>query len=110
MAIGPLTRLLKTLVLGALAILPAVPSAQAGLYHYPWCETVRERCYAKALVRKAECNWRYNYAKTHELNGLSKWPKGTANYCYIYSDSHPQATAPTGERTLISAPPTAPIN
>jgi hypothetical protein len=78
------------LAIGALAISQTVPAAHAGLYHYPWCETVRQRCFDKALVRKAECNWRYNYAKTHELNGLSKWPKVTANYCYIYSDSHPQ--------------------
>jgi hypothetical protein len=62
------------------------PPATAGIYHYPWCETIRDRCFAKAAVRKAECNWRYAYAKSHVINGLSKWPKGTANYCYLYRD------------------------
>ncbi len=57
--------------------------AHAGLFHYPWCETIRARCYAKALVRKAECNWRFAYAKSHRVNTLSKWPAGTSNYCYI---------------------------
>lgn len=61
----------------------SVSAADAGLYHYPWCETIRDRCYAKAKVRKAECNWRYNEAKNHQLNGLSKWPTGVANYCHM---------------------------
>jgi hypothetical protein len=57
--------------------------ARAGLFHYPWCETIRARCYAKALVRKAECNWRFAFAKSHRVNTLSKWPTGTSNYCYM---------------------------
>ena len=66
---------------------PICSTANAGLYHYPWCETIRDRCYAKAKVRKAECNWRYNEAKTHQLNGLSKWPTGIANYCHMVPGS-----------------------
>jgi hypothetical protein len=61
----------------------ALFSARAGLFHYPWCETIRARCYAKALVRKAECNWRFAYAKSHRVDTLSKWPSGKSNYCYI---------------------------
>ena len=77
------------LALSSLTLLPPAQPAQAGLYHYPWCEMIRDRCYAKAIVRKAECNWRYNYAKTHQLNGLSKWPKGTANFCYMAPGAPP---------------------
>ena len=62
----------------------AVSTAKAGLYHYPWCETIRDRCYAKAKVRKAECNWRFNAAKKDQVNGLSKWPTGTSNFCRMY--------------------------
>jgi hypothetical protein len=62
-------------------------TAQAGLYHYPWCETVRDRCYAKAKVRKAECNWRYNEAKNNQVNGLSRWPTGVSNFCHMYPDT-----------------------
>ena len=73
-------------LLGA-ALLAPTPAAEAGVYHYPWCEMIRDNCYAKAAVRKAECDWRYNYAKTHVINGLSKWPKGTANYCHMVAGS-----------------------
>jgi hypothetical protein len=62
-------------------------TANAGLYHYPWCETIRDRCYAKAKVRKAECNWRFNAAKKDQVNGLSKWPTGTSNFCRMYPSS-----------------------
>lgn len=74
-------------LLGIVASAPA--PADAGLYHYPWCETIRDRCYAKAKVRKAECNWRYNQAKNNPINGLSKWPVGTANYCRMVPKADP---------------------
>jgi len=75
------------LSLGLISI-ATISAANAGLYHYPWCETVRDRCYAKAKVRKAECKWRYNEAKKNQLDGLSKWPTGISNYCHMYPDSH----------------------
>jgi hypothetical protein len=65
---------------------PAGSTAIGGIFHYPWCETIRDRCFAKAKVRKAECNWRYNLAKTNRVNGLSKWPSGVSNYCHIYPE------------------------
>jgi hypothetical protein len=71
------------LALLALTSSSVVIPARAGLFHYPWCETIRARCYAKALVRKAECNWRFAFAKSHRVNTLSKWPTGTSNYCYM---------------------------
>ena len=82
----PASRRALSLVLGALFFSCGSP-AEAGLYHYPWCETIRARCYAKAHVRKAECNWRYDYAKRHRVDGLSKWPAGVSNYCFVYPQS-----------------------
>jgi hypothetical protein len=86
---GP-TRRAGLALLVSLGMIAASPGqrAQAGLYHYPWCETVRDRCYAKGKVRKAECNWRYNEAKNSQVNGLSKWPTGISNFCHMYPDSH----------------------
>jgi hypothetical protein len=79
---------LATLLLASGLICAAGASpASAGLYHYPWCETIRDRCYAKAKVRKAECNWRYNAAKKEQVNGLSKWPTGVSNFCRMYPGS-----------------------
>jgi hypothetical protein len=80
-------RIVALLVSLGLVCVSSVSTAQAGLYHYPWCETIRDRCYAKAKVRKAECNWRFNAAKKDQVNGLSKWPTGISNFCRMYPSS-----------------------
>jgi hypothetical protein len=42
------------------------------------------------LARKAKWDLKFNFAKTHQFDGLSKWPSGTSSYRRMHSDSHPQ--------------------